>query len=74
MWLALGSDASLVVGRCRVVTVRVITISESSPITGAHKYCSTSFIAAILALPGPTLCLCYRKMPFRVWGAIGAHS
>jgi hypothetical protein len=46
-------------------------ISESVPIWAAQRYCSASFITAVLALPYPPLCRFCRKMPFRVWGAIG---
>ena len=41
MWLALGGDTSPIVGRRRVVTVRVITgYSQAWPVSGHHKVCS----------------------------------
>ena len=46
-------------------------ISKSVPIWAARRYYSTLFITVVLALPYPPLCQFCRKMPFRVWEAIG---
>ena len=59
-----GYEGSILFHNCKT------GISESSPITGARRYNSASFIAAEPTLLGPTLCRCCRKMPFRVWGVI----
>ena len=63
-----GYEGSILFHSCK------IDVSESSPTNRACKYCSASFINAVLTLLCPILCQCCLKIPFRVWGTVEDHG